>query len=117
VGDADERDDGHTPGERRRIGNDRLAEQAVGLRFQVDVRVPFWCECDDQDCGVVVPLTLPDYRDLCATGDALLAPDHLRARADGARQTARSLRESARALRNEAAQARRASRRRRNVGG
>jgi hypothetical protein len=99
----------------RRKDNDRLAERAVSLHFETDLHVPFVCECGDPTCGVSVPTTLPDYRDLRRSGDALLAPNHLARRVEDARRTAESLSDSAAALKHEAAQARKWSSQRRET--
>jgi hypothetical protein len=49
----------------KRIGveNDWLADAARKHRFYDDTTVPFLCECDDDACRALVPLTLRRYRD------------------------------------------------------
>lgn len=61
----------------RRLSNDHLAGSAAAYRFLAEVRVPFWCECGEPSCAVSVPMTLANYRGACATGDVLLAPNHV----------------------------------------
>jgi hypothetical protein len=40
--------------------NDKIREAAE--RFDVDMRVPFICECADPSCRKILPLTLQEYR-------------------------------------------------------
>jgi hypothetical protein len=54
--------------------NDRIAEKAEHLRFVA--RVPFLCECPDEECETLVLLSLADYHAARAAHRPLLAPGH-----------------------------------------
>ncbi len=58
-----------------RRANDRIARRALELRAD-DVRVPFICECADATCLDPVPLTVADYDEHCARGQAVIVPGH-----------------------------------------
>jgi hypothetical protein len=64
---------------------------------------------DETMRGVIVPMTPPDHRDICAHDEVHLAANRPLARAADAVRTARSLRDSADALMSETRQGRRKS--------
>jgi hypothetical protein len=55
-----------------RASNERIARSAVRLHFLS--RVPFLCECNDQDCAELVLLFVNDYEH--ARPKAITAPGH-----------------------------------------
>lgn len=73
--------------QRARASNERIARSAFRLHFVS--RVPFLCECDDQDCTELVMLALDDYEQ--ARPRAITAPAHdaSQARRDTARAAER----------------------------
>ena len=49
-----------------RNANDRLRQAAHSHRFRVTTRVPFNCECGDENCREIVMLTIEDYEHIRA---------------------------------------------------
>jgi formate-nitrite transporter family protein len=46
---------------RARTSNDRLRRAADSHRFRREDRVPFLCECGDENCYEIVMITIEDY--------------------------------------------------------